>query len=282
MIEEITYKHEYLAFWKVASPVFTLREQEGSERFFSPSNAPKMRLATMLAYQPGTLQFVHGNSGVGKTTWLRTMTQHLDAHKVEVFFSVAHRSQNHPLDLMNELADFLGARKDQKTESSLSQGLEQLREEKRNLLIIIDALDASDHPQVWQDLAVLFDCGSAGGLVPTAILAGSRTSLNMLRQYPTLSERLSFAWEFTPFNTNETLAYIDFCCANAGFSRSPFSVDATEKIAELSSGYVFAINMLAETCLMQAADQRLNEVSIDLVLSLVAQLDNYRQRKPLR
>ena len=100
----------------------------------------------------------------------------------------------------------------------------------------------------------------------TLVLTGQRQRSSALG--PKLNELCDLRIELEAFDELETAGYIEYVLQQAGAPRSLFTVDAIERLFELTHGVPRRIRQLAELSLLAGAAEALDEISDGIVDSV--------------
>jgi len=120
------------------------------------------------------------------------------------------------------------------------------------LVLMIDDADTLRSPACLERLRLLSNFQYNGNFVYTVLLAGSVELFDIIATNRSLLGRLEVQDQLSPFNEEESIAYIQARLAAAGGGPDIIQTDAARKVFDASGGIARNINMLCDKALANA------------------------------
>lgn len=256
----------YLKFWRISEPVFN-RNLPAGICYLSGLQEKLRHHLLILAQQVHTVQLITAPGGLGKSTVLRWLQQQIPPGRTECFQITLLKNEKNAGWLLPPLARFLSGSGQGASEpwSGIARGLDQLHQEGKMLLILIDSGEYFSGPDSFQDLGFLHNAGVLAGCGVSLIVAGPESLACQLASSGTLAGKISLHWQMQAFDREETARYLFWYFRQSGLAEETFSGDAVTEIFSCCHGIPSRINSLAEHCLIGAASQNMRNIGPDLV-----------------
>ena len=268
---------EYLKFWNIEQAVFN-RALEPGQLYLPPKYVRFWQHLLILCQQPNTLQLITGEHGRGKTVLARWIYHKLNPMTHESFIYSMVKPEREAGWLLPRLNEYLIGNpsfKDNIWKGS-AKGFEQLREEKRHLILIVDVADYIVHENAMEDILFLYNLSKMAGGGFTALLIGNSKLWELCASIAAIKQKISFRWEVPALGRVELEAYIRWYLKEAKMSENPFSDKSLESLFHYSQGTAANVNSLAESCLIESSLINKQIVQPDMVEN-VAKLMGFRE-----
>ncbi|NRA44605.1 MAG: AAA family ATPase [Oligoflexales bacterium] len=250
---------EYLKFWNIEQPVFN-RALGPGQVYLPPKYVRFWQHLLILCQQPHTLQLITGEHGRGKTVLARWVYHYLNPMAHESFIYSMARPEQEAGWLLPRLNEYLIGHASFKDSiwKATAKGFEQLREEKRHLILIIDVADYIINEKAMEDLLFLYNLNKMAGGGFTALLIGSSKIWELCKSIAAIKQKISFRWDVPALGRVELEAYIQWYLKEAKMTSNPFSDKSMDRLFQYSQGTASNVNSLAESCLIESslADKR--------------------------
>jgi type II secretory pathway predicted ATPase ExeA len=259
---------EFLRFWQVQESIF-LRELPDGELFRSRSLSLAIpRSLHFCREHYSSVILTVGDSGVGKTCFLRWLISSLSAETHDILYVPVLSREIHRGWLIQRIARYLGVKSEGPIKmldllGEAAAKLDQLVQEKRHLLVLVDNAHLVDPGEALTDISACLNLQSLGSKCLSFVLAGHRPLEASLRDHPGILSKTVLRVELIPFEPEETAAFLHFRFQLAGRSNA-FDLASAQAVHRLSAGIPSWINILAENCLFEAF--QIGQKSVDITV----------------
>ena len=264
-------KPKYFEFWGAKEPVF-IRDRAPGEVFWFAENRKIFDEVIHWSSVPGRIVALKGPSGYGKTSMVREIYHGFPSDwNASVFIVTGWETD--PLWLMGGIARYFGGDpnwEDPDLQVKVVQnGVEQLQEEGRHLLLLLDGVERLERVD---DLAVLKDIQEMCGGCISILMAGQKI----------LFEHCDKICDLEPWPISVVEDYLKWSLKEAGLSNISLSKEMLETIMYRSKGVPGSIARLAEGALVTGAMVNAKEWGPDLIPgdSEVNSGKNDKKRRP--
>ena len=265
----------YLKFWGIDQPVFN-RYLSPGDCFIAQRHQKMHDYLQILAQQAYTIQMITAPDGYGKSTLIRWLQSELSPQTTECYSINIEKKETASGWLLPHLARFLSG--DSKSGESpsrhLSRGLDQLKHEKRSLLVMVDSGDLLSGPNAFAEMTYLHNLGFLAGVPVNLVLAGNSTMVQSLSQIPFFSEKSSLHWTLSPLSRKESVLYLRWYFYQARINQNPFPPQSMDSLHLHSAGVPSRLNSLAENCLIAAALRKRKVMTPEMVEQAVRMIKN--------
>ncbi|MFK7871557.1 MAG: AAA family ATPase [Oligoflexales bacterium] len=233
-------KKRYYEYWGAQSPVFVNERAPGS-LFWSSELRNLFDEILQWTSVSGRVISVVGESGSGKTSFVREI-YHCYPHEWDVSVSIVTGWETDPLWLMGSLARFFGGDEESWRDPDIQlqivqQGIEQLHEEGRHLLLLLDGVERL---QRSDDLNVLRDIQELCGHSFSVLLVGQ------INPY----EQIDRKYELSPWTLEVVEQAILWCLKQSHLENIKIHDDMMQVLFERSAGFPGPLMRLAEGALI--------------------------------
>lgn len=243
---------DFLKFWGLSKPLF--KEVDLVHGIFTPHsfNRAQQRI-TFATENDNPFICITAPSGHGKTTLARWLTQRLPPLHYETLNLTLMVQEEKSGWLLSRLAEFFNpTASGQDYLVTVAKGLDELSEEKRRLLIVIDNAQYITPGEAFNDIHSLVALQGTGAASIGVVLIGSDDLLKRVMNAGTLKNRLALRAKIEPLSKAETLNYLRTTLHLAGLAEEVMTESAMEAIARYSGGVYTVINALADNAFMEA------------------------------
>ena len=233
------------------------------EIFVSQSFQKNLNAILYGIQQHKELMALTGDFGVGKTTFINYLLQHLSAHQ----FKTLHIPN--PYGLVNEFYPFLltklGVREFSNSytlqSELLNKRLTQLAQSFKKLVIIVDDSHLIRDNSIFENLRLLINFQHNNRYFIHLILLGHFELTTAMTNMPQLKQRIYSENEIANLDYNETREYINHKLQAAGNRlENIFNDDAIIKIYENERGNPRGIEKICEKCLIKGYEKSLKRI----------------------
>ncbi len=257
----------HIAYWGLTHSPFA---SQLDPKDYYPSTLHEEALARLdfLIANGRRLGFLLGASGTGKSLLFEVAGRQLRRnHSQLVKFNVVGLSA---IEFAWKVAADLGSSLPSSASPlecwrGISDHLTANRYQRRSTIIMLDDVDAAT-PEVHAAISRLALIDPHADARLTVILAAGRHHAS--RMGSKLSELCDLQIVIDPLDELETASYIEYALQQAGAERSLFSVEAIERLFELTQGIPRRIRQLADLSLLAGAAESLEEVSAGVIDSV--------------
>lgn len=240
---------------------------------FSYSQLDEVKQILGLAIGSRSMSAVLGESGVGKTTAVCTVTDELPTNKFQVLYLGQDQDGG---NLLRRLAMSLGLQPRQFRKQTLlqvSQFLaDNLIEQSKHIVVVIDEAHLLDSSTL-EDIRLLTNTDFDRSSPLSIILTGQLPLRTRLKSpgYEALNQRLRFRYALEGFSEKETADYIAHHLRLVELPEDLFSPKAVRAIFLYSRGILREINNLSLLSLLKAKNQELTSIDEKLVKQVIDQ-----------
>ncbi len=257
----------HIAYWGLTHSPFA---SQLDPKDYYPSALHEEALARLdfLIANGRRLGFLLGSSGTGKSLLFEVAARQLRRRPCQlVKFNVVGLSA---AELVWKLANSLGNALPTRASAlecwrGISDQLTANRYQQRPTVIFLDDVDnapADVHAAISR--LALIDPHPDAQL--TIVLTAPRQHVGSLGEK--LNELCDLRIELEPWDELETASYVEYAVHQAGAERSLFTLEAVERLHELTQGVPRRIRQLAELSLLAGAAESLDEVSAAIIDSV--------------
>jgi len=211
---------------------------------------------------------ITGQAGIGKTTAVTAFVRTLPANAYQIIYL---GQDQHGGSLFRRFALSLGLKPKQwrfEIALQLSQHLQdnEALAGKRIVAIVDEAHLLSD--STLEDLRLLTNSDFDQGSPMTLLLLGQLSLRNRLREplFAALNQRIRYRYALEGLSLEECNAYIKHRLVGAGASPELFTDGALKLIFEASGGIPREVNNIALSCLLKAADGKVDQRLVRQIL----------------
>jgi general secretion pathway protein A len=220
--------------------------------------------------QSGSIGVVTGQTGVGKSSLLKLFLHSLSRTRyLPVYVHLTHMNT---VGLLRLIVRSLGEEPKRGKDSLFLQILEKAEKAELTTILVVDETHLADADALI-DLRLLLS-SALGDEPPLKLLLSGQDDLwQQLKRgtHADLVQRISVRYHVPPLTAAGTAAYIDFQMRAAGGSDKVFDAEAKELIHDFSAGICRQINNLATACLLNAAGNNVQKVTVALVNDTLAE-----------
>lgn len=214
------------------------------------------------AVEEKDLALLVGEIGSGKTTLSRALIDRIGDERPVVLLINPRLS---PSQLLRSIASGLGLEPKYFRNDLLDQihgRLFELYEEKREPVLIIDEAQLIPSKSTFDEIRLLTNFQLDDENLLSVLLIGQPELERRLDRsaYEALRQRIGLRYSLGPLDPEETIAYVEHRIARAGGATNPFSREAMAALHRAARGIPRLINTLANTALLDAFGEGIDEV----------------------
>jgi type II secretory pathway predicted ATPase ExeA len=247
-------------------------------RFYYESKQHKealLKLKYLVENRKG-LGIVIGHIGMGKTTLSRLLLDELDDENYESALIIVVHSEITSEWVLKRLNMQLGVEEipDNKPAmlGTLYQKLDELYEENKKVVILIDEAQMIKKKEVLEELRGILNFENEEGKLITFILFGlSDLELNLMMDEP-LQQRIALRCKLTPFNQEEVKNYIIHRLKVAGSKKMIFDKEAIQRIYQYSKGIPRVINTICDNAMFESYLLKKNTIQANIIQQVAEDL----------
>ncbi len=222
------------------------------------------------------LGIVIGHIGMGKTTLSRLLLDELDEEHYESALIIVVHSEITSEWVLKRLNMQLGVENipDNKPGmlGTLYQRLDELYEENKKVVILIDEAQMIKNKEVLEELRGILNFENEEGKLITFILFGlSDLELNLMMDEP-LQQRIAVRCKLTPFDQEGVKNYIEHRLRVAGSTNLIFDMEALKRIYEFSKGIPRVINTICDNAMFESYLLKKRLIGADIILQVAEDL----------
>jgi type II secretory pathway predicted ATPase ExeA len=260
---------DYKKFWNIERSAFTGNGQLG-ELFLTPLLKSQLDKVVALAAQPKSIVAVTGQPGAGKSAVASWLYRTLDYESYEVLLALPTLTSLETGWLVEKLCHLMcgaeAAVQPVKNQFRMvAKAMDQLIDEDRTLIVIIDQAERVLNSEVLDELLDLFAVQALAGNCLSFVLLGGDELISALDENSQLSSIVAARVGLQPLADSEVGSYVDFKLRSVEISPSPFPQDAIATIAKVAKGSPNTINRICENCLLECATANVRQVN-DLIV----------------
>lgn len=224
-------------------------------RFLYLSNGHREALARLqYVIEERELALLTGEIGCGKTTISRAL---MDSMGEEYRFCFIVNPRLTAMELLRVIAGELMVENPSKNKDGLlkeiTDVLYRFHGDGRCPVIIIDEAQLIPDREVFDEIRLLTNFQLDDRNLLSVVVMGQPELRKILAApiYEPLRQRIAINYHLQPLSLDETQEYIDFRMEVAGGNAGLFSIDAVQRIFELSGGVPRMINVIATNALLE-------------------------------
>ena len=258
---------KFFDYWQVERSVF-LRRVEPSDLFLTETLRADLDRLLLLTRQPQILTLITGPKGTGKSSILKWIHANMPVSTHETLLTTMIAPERNAGWLTPRLGEFFGvplpnASGDNQLRSVVTH-FDELIDEKRNLLVIIDVAHLGETCDAWQEVTGLMSLQALAEPCVSFVLCGEPFIRELFATTPDLATAISFAIEVPPLTEDLIDSYISHRLRLAEVT-AEFTPEATTLIFAATKGIMAKINALAENCLMECCHVGTRVVTPEIV-----------------
>jgi general secretion pathway protein A len=224
-----------------------------------------------IADQTQVLSVVTGAGGSGKSTIAKWLSQELafDSHEILPLSLVKKESQ--PGWLTPRVARYFGIDQMDTWQNLMlatAEKFDDLFENKRKLMIIIDAAHLINTPQAFDEVVAYLNLQSIAGDCLSFVLIGREEVLGTVAEVDELKTKLACHVHLNPLFKEETAEYLQHKAKLSGIEVD-FDDSALTQIHEFSAGVPRVIDVLGENSLIEAAMRETKTITLDIAKTCI-------------
>ncbi len=242
---------DFLKFWGLRKPLF--KEADLVHGIFVSQGFHRAHQRITLATETDNpFICVTAPTGHGKTTLARWITQRLPPLQYECVTFTLMMPEDRAGWLLRRLAEFFNPTAHGDYLATVAKGLDELAEEKRRLLIVIDNAHHLESVESFGDIHSLLALQGSGTVSVGVVLLGTEELLKRVLNSGTLRNRLALKAKIDPLSPAETKDYLRTVLRQNGLPDDVMTDGAMDAIAHASGGIYTIINALADSAFMEA------------------------------
>jgi general secretion pathway protein A len=247
-------------------------------RFYynSSQHAEALTRLTYAADAMKGLALLVGQIGAGKTTLARRMLDALPPDRYEAALLVIIHSGVTASWLLRRIALQLGVADPSQDKltvlGQLYHRLVEIYEAGKKAIVLIDEAQMLATRELMEEFRGLLNLEVPERKLVTFVFFGLPDIEQNLLLDPPLAQRVAVRVHLSSFDVGSTEAYIKHRLRLAGATRMLFSKDAVARVHEASTGIPRVINTLCDNALFEAFLARGNDVSGELMATVIANL----------
>ncbi len=241
---------DYLKFWGLTKPLF-ISPVDSKDMVLSERLASEYEQIRQLCQSTIGLMTIIGPSGSGKTLLCRWLYETIPVKTVDILFGVVAMPETRAGWFMPQLSKFLGVTS--QSLADITERLFDLREENRKLVILVDAAHLLRTAEAFTEIITLLAIAEISGKHLTFVLSGREQLHEMIASIPELNTRLGFEATLKPWNTDESLQYLQTRALQAKIDFN-FDRERVEALTIQAHGNPAILNQEAEKLLIAAAN----------------------------
>lgn len=220
---------------------------------------------------------VTGEVGVGKTTLIRHLLNHLEG---AVTVGLMSNTQIEPEELFGWILMSFGQPYDARRKVALFDRFQQFVIDEyragRRVVLIID--EAQNLPaSVLEELRMLSNINVDKDQLLQLVLVGQPYFRELLCRpdLAQLVQRVTADFQLPPLDRDEVPRYIGHRLSVAGRTDPLFKVDAIERIADRAHGIPRTLNVLCDTALVYGYSARVQRIGAEIIDELIADKEKF-------
>ncbi len=147
------------------------------------------------------------------------------------------------------------------------------KEQAKHVVIIIDEAQSIPDDSLMEEIRLLLNLHEDMAVNFTMILSGQHGLLPKLNANVALSQRLSLRYELLGLDLEETIKYIEHRLEVTGVKRHIFTMDAYQRIHELSAGKPRLINNICDLALLTGYMKAAQTIDVDIISHVLKELN---------
>lgn len=260
--------NEYLKFWKIKGPVFGV-PSDPNDYFISESVNKILQRIFLFCDRSGSVTVLTALQGCGKSTLAHYIYSSLSPLTYEALILSLIKKESSPGWLMPRLADYFGIRireyetSDQLTSATIRQ-LDDLVEEKRKLVIIIDNMEKISSPSALEEIDALLEIQMLTNACISFVLIGNEEMGNVITNSG-INEKIQFKAVVSKLSLEEANDYIMNQLNRSSLKLGTVNSYGVKELYNLSNGVFSKLNAIAENSLMEAYTQNKRTIGSEIV-----------------
>lgn len=231
------------------------------------------RLQTAIAQNE--ISLITGDTGVGKTTLLRSMLANMDISSTKCAY-VADPSQK-PRAILRDISLQLGTQPPYLLPDVLAnirKHIQQLENQKITPIVLVDDIQTAEFRTI-EAIRMLSNFEMDAKNMVSIILSGHQDFRAKLKlsAYQSLNQRIFVRFPMPNLSMEETLAYIHFQTKQAGSKRNLFADEALQLIYNITKGLPRKINLICITALMVGSAENISVIGPTVIKRIIEDND---------
>jgi general secretion pathway protein A len=282
---------DHLQYYELKEEPFTIVPLTNFYYHNEQQDRAFMRLTRSVEAMKGLAVLV-GDVGTGKTLLARRLLETLPDEEYEVSMLVVLHADVTGEWLVRRIASQFGVDGAQGNKvdviSQLYERLNEIAEEGRRAVILLDEAHMLRNQDALEELRGLLNLELSTSKLLSIVMVGMPELDDCLSTEPALKQRMAVRCELKNMSPDVVVDYIRFRTFHAGSSKQLFSVDALERIHEISKGNPRLVNVICDNALFEGFVRRaelpigadvIDEVGSDLRLPPFVEKDPASQRR---
>lgn len=258
-------------FWQLKDSLFA-QSLDGNSIFHWPQLKTELDLLSAITAQAKTLTVVYGEPGSGTSTIAKWLHRNLPYSSHESLLLLPTEATIKRGWLIHHLCKFMcgDAYLGQSSKETLrrtSIALDQLIDEKRLLVVIIDNAEKLVNSTCCAELIDLFAAQAISGACLSFVLLGNKQLHSELMVNSELGALLSYKTQLPRLPEAETSGFLQFFLKTASIDSSPFTPSAVKTLAMISQGNPGIITRVADASLRECTVRRERFIDSDAVVN---------------
>jgi len=263
---------DHLQYYELKEEPFTIVPLTNFYYHNEQQDRAFMRLMRSVEAMKGLAVLV-GSVGTGKTLLARRLLEALPEDEYEVSMLVILHADITGEWLVHRIASQFGVDGTGLSKvdliGRLYERLNEISEEGRRAVILIDEAHMIRNKGALEELRGLLNLELSTSKLLSIVMVGMPELDDCLHMEPALKQRMAVRCELKNMSSDVLVDYIRFRTFHAGSSKQLFSVDALERIHQLSKGNPRLVNVICDNALFEGFVRRtelpLSEDVVDAV-----------------
>lgn len=187
---------------------------------------------------------ITGDIGSGKTLVSRVFINSIPEEKNDIAM-IVNPMLSHE-DFLREILYQLGVEDSTNLKIDLLHTLNnriiENRKKQKNTIILIDEAQLIKNDEIFEELRLLLNFHTNDRFLLNLILIGQEELKENIRRLKQLDQRIAVRYHLDALNRDESLKYMEYRMKQCGIKRNLFTLNASYKIYEYSSGIPRKIN----------------------------------------
>ena len=250
---------DHLQYYELKEEPFTIVPLTNFYYHNEQQDRAFMRLMRSVEAMKGLAVLV-GSVGTGKTLLARRLLEALPEDEYEVSMLVVLHADVTGEWLVRRIASQFGVEGAEGSKvdviGQLYERLNAIAEEGRRAVILLDEAHMLRNQDALEELRGLLNLELATSKLLSIVMVGMPELDDCLNTEPALKQRMAVRCELKNMSPDVLIDYIRFRTFHAGSSKQLFSVNALERIHELSRGNPRLVNVICDNALFEGFVRR--------------------------